>query len=103
MVASAQAGDGPSRPGRSIVLHVRLLRDWNRGHSKTASRRAPDEDAWTGPRGQQVSDQLAALRTIAKGMEGDLVAVEGNPLDDIAALKHVKAVVHQGRVVVAPK
>ena len=42
---------------------------------------------------------LDSLGTVAAGMEGDLVAVDGNPLVDIAAVKKIKAVVHKGDVV----
>jgi imidazolonepropionase-like amidohydrolase len=37
------------------------------------------------------------LGTVAVGKEGDLVALDGNPLSDIQALAHVTAVVYQGR------
>jgi imidazolonepropionase-like amidohydrolase len=37
------------------------------------------------------------LGTVAVGKEGDLVALDGNPLTDIHALAHVVAVVYQGR------
>jgi imidazolonepropionase-like amidohydrolase len=40
-------------------------------------------------------DQL--LGTVAVGKEGDLVAVEGDPLTDIHALERVRAVIYQGR------
>jgi len=39
------------------------------------------------------------LGTVAIGKEGDLVAVEGDPLTDIHALERVRAVVYQGRSV----
>ena len=39
---------------------------------------------------------LDDLGTIAVGKEGDLVAVEGDPLSDIHALDNVKAVVYKG-------
>ena len=42
-------------------------------------------------------DQL--LGTVAVGKEGDLVAVEGDPLSDIHALERVRAVIYQGRSV----
>jgi imidazolonepropionase-like amidohydrolase len=41
----------------------------------------------------------ALLGTVAIGKEGDLVAVEGDPLTDIHALERVRAVVFQGRSV----
>jgi imidazolonepropionase-like amidohydrolase len=41
----------------------------------------------------------ALLGTVAIGKEGDLVAVEGDPLTDIHALERVRAVVYQGRSV----
>jgi imidazolonepropionase-like amidohydrolase len=40
-------------------------------------------------------DQL--LGTVAVGKEGDLVAVEGDPLTDIHALERVRAVIYQGQ------
>jgi imidazolonepropionase-like amidohydrolase len=40
-------------------------------------------------------DQM--LGTIAVGKEGDLIAVEGDPLSDIHALERVRAVIYQGR------
>jgi imidazolonepropionase-like amidohydrolase len=39
------------------------------------------------------------LGTIASGMEGDLVAVEGDPLADISAVHRIKVVVHKGEIV----
>jgi imidazolonepropionase-like amidohydrolase len=39
------------------------------------------------------------LGTVAIGKEGDLMAVEGDPLTDIHALERVRAVVYQGRSV----
>jgi len=39
------------------------------------------------------------LGSVAVGKEGDLVAVEGDPLSDIHALERVRAVVYQGRSV----
>ncbi|HKV23697.1 MAG TPA: amidohydrolase family protein [Candidatus Acidoferrum sp.] len=42
---------------------------------------------------------LEQLGTIAVGKEGDLVAVEGDPLSDIHALDKVRAVVFEGRSV----
>jgi imidazolonepropionase-like amidohydrolase len=41
----------------------------------------------------------ALLGTVAIGKEGDLMAVEGDPLTDIHALERVRAVVYQGRSV----
>ena len=42
---------------------------------------------------------LDQLGTVEAGKEGDLVAVEGNPLSDIHALEKVRAVIFQGRSV----
>jgi imidazolonepropionase-like amidohydrolase len=42
---------------------------------------------------------LEQLGTIETGKEGDLVAVEGDPLNDIHALEKVRAVVFQGKSV----
>ncbi len=42
---------------------------------------------------------LEDLGTVAVGKEGDLVAVEGDPLTNIQAVKNTRAVVFQGRVV----
>jgi len=42
---------------------------------------------------------LEQLGTVEKGKEGDLVAVEGDPLTDIHALERVRAVIFQGRSV----
>lgn len=44
---------------------------------------------------------LDQLGTVETGKEGDLVAVEGDPLSDIHALEKVRAVVFQGRSVTA--
>jgi imidazolonepropionase-like amidohydrolase len=38
------------------------------------------------------------IGTIAPGYEADLVAVEGNPLDDIAAVRHVAFVMRAGKI-----
>jgi imidazolonepropionase-like amidohydrolase len=42
------------------------------------------------------------IGSIAPGMEADLVAVEGNPLDDITAVRHVVFVMKHGRVYRSP-
>lgn len=42
---------------------------------------------------------LSQLGTLAVGKEGDLVAMSGNPLQDIHAVTHLTAVVYQGKVV----
>lgn len=42
---------------------------------------------------------LPMLGSIAVGKEGDLVAMDGNPLQDIHALSHLTAVVYQGKVI----
>lgn len=42
---------------------------------------------------------LDQLGTVESGKEGDLVAVEGDPLSDIHALEKVRAVIFQGRSV----
>jgi imidazolonepropionase-like amidohydrolase len=42
---------------------------------------------------------LPDLGTIAVGKEGDLVAVQGNPMADIHAIKQVQGVVFQGKLV----
>jgi imidazolonepropionase-like amidohydrolase len=39
------------------------------------------------------------IGTVAPGFEADLVAVEGNPLDDITAVRRVTFVMKGGRVV----
>ncbi|MEI9972902.1 MAG: amidohydrolase family protein [Ignavibacteriota bacterium] len=38
------------------------------------------------------------IGSIAPGMEADLVAVEGNPLDDITAVRHVVFVMRHGKI-----
>jgi imidazolonepropionase-like amidohydrolase len=42
---------------------------------------------------------LEQLGTIETGKEGDLVAVDGDPLSDIHSLEKVRAVVFQGKSV----
>ena len=42
------------------------------------------------------------IGSIAEGMEADLVAVQGNPLDDITAVRHVVFVMKHGRVYRSP-
>lgn len=42
-----------------------------------------------------MADKIGSL---APGMEADLVAVEGNPLDDITAVRHVVFVMRNGRI-----
>ena len=41
----------------------------------------------------------ARIGTVAPGFEADLVAVQGNPLDDITAVRRVAFVMKSGRVV----
>ncbi len=41
----------------------------------------------------------AMLGTVAVGKEGDLVAVEGDPMSDIHSLERVRAVIYQGKSV----
>jgi imidazolonepropionase-like amidohydrolase len=38
------------------------------------------------------------IGSVAKGMEADLVAVKGNPLDDITAVRQVVFVMKHGKV-----
>jgi imidazolonepropionase-like amidohydrolase len=38
------------------------------------------------------------IGSLAPGMEADLVAVEGNPLDDITAVRRVVFVMKHGRI-----
>ncbi|HEY6968698.1 MAG TPA: amidohydrolase family protein [Candidatus Angelobacter sp.] len=45
---------------------------------------------------------LPDLATVSEGKEGDLVAVDGDPLSDIHVIKNVKGVVFKGKVVPAP-
>ncbi len=45
---------------------------------------------------------LTQLGTLEAGKEASLIAVEGDPLADIKSLKSVKAVIFQGKVIVAP-
>lgn len=42
---------------------------------------------------------LPDLGTVEEGKEGDLVAIEGDPLKDISAVKQVRAVIFKGQVV----
>jgi imidazolonepropionase-like amidohydrolase len=42
------------------------------------------------------------IGSIAEGMEADLVAVQGNPLDDITAVRRVVFVMKHGRVYRSP-
>jgi imidazolonepropionase-like amidohydrolase len=42
-----------------------------------------------------MADKIGSL---AEGMEADLVAVQGNPLDDITAVRHVVFVMRHGRI-----
>ena len=42
------------------------------------------------------------IGSIAEGLEADLVAVQGNPLDDITAVRHVVFVMKHGRVYKSP-
>jgi len=42
------------------------------------------------------------IGSIAEGMEADLVAVQGNPLEDITAVRHVVFVMKHGRVYRSP-
>jgi imidazolonepropionase-like amidohydrolase len=61
-------------------------------------------------RGLQAATSVAAealgqqdcLGTLTPGKAADIIAVEGNPLDDIGALARVELVVKDGRVVTAP-
>jgi imidazolonepropionase-like amidohydrolase len=46
---------------------------------------------------------LDKLGKLTVGMEGDLIAVEGNPLADIHALERVRMVIYKGAVVGPPK
>ncbi len=45
---------------------------------------------------------LSQLGTLETGKEASLIAVEGDPLSDIKTLKSVRAVIFQGKVVLAP-
>lgn len=41
---------------------------------------------------------LNDMGIVAEGKAGDLVAVEGNPLDDISAVKHTRMVIQDGKI-----
>ena len=59
----------------------------------------PQQALVSGTKTSAVLLGLEQLGTIEAGKEGDLVAVEGDPLSDIHALEKVRAVVFQGRSV----
>jgi imidazolonepropionase-like amidohydrolase len=59
----------------------------------------PQQALVSGTKTSAVLVGLDQLGTIENGKEGDLVAVEGDPLSDIHALERVRAVVFQGRSV----
>ena len=42
---------------------------------------------------------LETLGTLAPGMEGDFIAMDGDPVADIHAIEHVRVVVFKGVVV----
>ncbi len=46
--------------------------------------------------------QADSVGVIEPGLLGDLIAVKGNPLDDISVLENVEAVVKGGLVFKAP-
>ena len=48
------------------------------------------------------SGWIRTIGTIAPGFDADLVAVEGNPLDDITAVRHVAFVMKSGKVYKKP-
>jgi imidazolonepropionase-like amidohydrolase len=54
----------------------------------------------TAARAIGVEKQRGAIR---QGMAADIVAVTGNPLEDVSALKHVAFVMKDGRIIVNPK
>ena len=81
----------PARPRCPAVRQVRPLRD-------DAARRDPDGDD-----GGRRGDGLVGSRgPLAVGRFADLVAVEGDPLEDIIELERPAAVVKGGTVVLAP-
>jgi len=43
---------------------------------------------------------MDSMGAVAKGMAGDLVAVQGHPLADIHVVKQIKVIVNRGKVVV---
>src|SRR5690348_7173617 len=61
----------------------------------------PREALTWGTRGSADLLGLDDLGTLAVGKEGDIVATEGNPLDDIKALEKVRAVIFKGESVPA--
>lgn len=53
--------------------------------------------------GASLINQLDSLGTVETGKFADLVAVEGNPLDDIKQMQHVTFVMKNGKIYKAPE
>ncbi len=90
-VKMATGNDGFYRPGGETVLDE-IVTDVHYGMTPQQALEA----ATTG--GAELLG-LPELGTIAAGQEGDLLAVQGDPLTNIEAIKQTEAVVYQGKVV----
>jgi len=91
-VKMATGNDGFYHPGSATVLDE-IVTDVKYGMT-------PQQALTAATRGGAELLGLPELGTIAVGKEGDLLAVQGDPLTDIGAIKHTRAVVYQGRIIV---
>ena len=76
-----------------------MVRDINRSHALRRVELVPGD-------GKHVDAQLLGIEdelgTVEEGKLADLVAVEGNPLDDISLMMSMAFVMKEGAIVVAP-
>ncbi len=90
-VTMAAGSDNGYRPGAATV-YDELITDVKYGMEPRKALQAATTEA-------AALLGFNKLGSLAPGMEGDLVAVEGDPLADIQAVKRVRLVVFEGRII----
>jgi imidazolonepropionase-like amidohydrolase len=64
-----------------------------------AGRMTTEEVLLASTRDAAVACGRSDLGTIERGKVADIIVVDGDPIDDIRALEHVRTVIHDGAIV----
>jgi imidazolonepropionase-like amidohydrolase len=89
MICSSDAGISPAKPHHSLAYSV--------SHFTELGGRAIDALRGVTSAAAAVCHLGDRKGRLAPGFDADIIAVQGNPLADVTALRHVTAVYQQGR------